>query len=93
MVGEVEDPDRAADEKTRALRARRLHFYLRNGYRETALTSRVFGVDYRLLEIPTGAPHSTEELRRVYTDLYRSILPPVFFKTQFQVSVISDGNA
>lgn len=85
VIGEVEDPDKAKNEETRILRERRLQFYLRNGYRKTELTSRVFGVDYRLLEVSTGRSHSAEEIQRIYTDLYRYILPAVFFKTQFEI--------
>ena len=86
FIGEVEDPDRAPDEDTRRLRERRLQFYLRSGYLKTELTSVVFGADYLLLEAPVSAPHTTEELRSIYTELYRSIFPPRFFRTQFSVS-------
>ena len=86
IVGEVENPDTAETEELRRQRERRLRFYLRNGFLETELTSVVFGVNYRILEVPTGTEHSTEKLRSVYTGLYRSILPEPFFKTQFRVS-------
>ena len=85
VVGEVEDPDKAADEEEKALRERRMRFYLRSGYRKTELTASVFGVAYRILEVPTGREHTTGELRRIYTELYRSILPGIFFRTKFQV--------
>ena len=75
MVVEVEDPDRAGDAESRAIRERRLQFYLRNGYRDTELRSVVFGVAYRILEVPTAGTHPTGELREVYRELYRSILP------------------
>ena len=85
VVGEVEDPDKAEDEAERALRERRLRFYLRAGYRRTDLTARVFGADYRILEVPTARDHTPDELRAVYTALYRAILPAPFMKTQFRV--------
>lgn len=85
VVGEVEDPDKARDEETRIERERRLQFYLRNGYLKTDLTARVFGVDYRLLEVPTAVSHTADEIRRIYTELYREILPAFFFKTQFRI--------
>ena len=85
VVGEVENPDTAEDEETRALRDRRLRFYLRSGYRDTGLTSTVFGVHYRILEIPGTAEHTADELRTAYTELYRSTLPEPFFRTQFRV--------
>ena len=86
VVGEVEDPEKAKDADSRTLRERRLQFYLRSGFRKTELTSRVFGADYRILEVPTAKTHTTEQLRRIYTDLYRSVLPVLFFHTQFHVS-------
>ena len=85
VVGEVEDPDKAKDAAERALRERRLQFYLRAGYRETGLRSVVFGADYRILEVPTAKTHTTDELREVYTALCRSVLPPAFFRTQFHM--------
>lgn len=85
VVGEVEDPDKAPDEETRQLRKRRLQFYLRNGYIKTEVTSEVFGVDYRILEVPTGIDHTADEIRMIYTELYRSTLPPLYFRTQFRV--------
>ena len=85
MVVEVEDPDRAGDAESRAIRERRLQFYLCNGYRDTELRSVVFGVAYRILEVPTAGTHTTGELREVYRELYRSILPGRFFHTQFHI--------
>ena len=73
-----------SDEKT--LRNRRLQFYLRNGYMETTLKSSVFGVSYRLLEASSSVPHSARNIRDAYIELYRSILPAEFFRTQFSVS-------
>ena len=85
VICEVEDPEQAQDGETRAQRERRLRFYLRSGFRKTELTSRVFGVDYRILEVPTGKTHTADELRAIYTALYKSILPGLFFHTQFRV--------
>lgn len=85
VIGEVEDPDKAGNAAERALRERRLQFYLRAGYRETGLRSVVFGADYRILEVPTAKTHTTDELREVYTALCRSILSPAVFRTQFHV--------
>mgnify|MGYP002624696476 CR=1 FL=1 len=86
VVGEIEDPNKAEDDETRSLRERRLQFYLRSGYRTTELTSTVFGVDYRILEVPTAREHTTGELRTVYTELYRRMLPEPFFHTQFKTN-------
>lgn len=73
---EVDDPDFAEDAEERALRERRLHFYLKNGLRDTGLRAHVFGVQYRVLEIALHAPHTREQARQVYEALYRSFLSP-----------------
>ena len=85
VVGEVKDPDSAENAAERALRERRLAFYLRNGCLDTGLTSVVFGVAYRILEVPVGEDHTPDELRAVYAGIYESILPAAFFRTQFRV--------
>lgn len=86
VIGEVEAPDSARDAETRALRERRLAFYLRNGCRETEVRASVFGVDYRLLVSPASKARTAAELREIYTELYRNILPRFFFRMQFRVS-------
>ena len=83
MVGEVEDPETAADAESRLTRERRLRFYLRNGVLDTGVCSRVYGVDYRVLELPTAGAHAPETVRDCYTALYRSMLPHSFFQKHF----------
>ena len=85
IVAEVEDPETALDGETKRLRERRLRFYLRNGFRKTALTSTVFGVDFRILEVPADMPHTDEEISGIYTELYRISLPGKLFRTEFEV--------
>ena len=75
VVGEVEDPDVSEDAAERATRQRRLDFYLRNGCVETGIRSRLFGVDYRVLELPLENPHTQAEVREAYEALYRQMLP------------------
>ena len=84
LIAEVEDPDQAEDEETRTVRNRRLQFYLRCGCLKTELTAVVFGADYRILEVPVGKTHTTNELRDIYTDIYRNMLPEQFFREEFQ---------
>ena len=85
VVCEVENPESAANENDRALRERRLQFYLRNGFNKTEVTSTVFGVDYCILAMQDDEVHSTEEIREIYSGLYRSTLPLRFYNTQFRV--------
>lgn len=95
VLAEVEDPDRAKTAADRDTRERRLRFYRRAGFRETALRSRLFGVDYRLLEAPTGQTHTDDELRTRYTAFYRRVLPRPLFLTQLRVTGgrAADANA
>lgn len=83
---EVEDPDAAPDEAERQVRTRRLHFYLKNGLRDTGARSLVFGVHYSILEIPTAAAHSALETREIYQALYRSFLPALVFAARVKMT-------
>ena len=85
IVVEVEDPDAAKDEEDRFQRERRLRFYLRNGYRLTRVKARVFGVDYLILEALIGTEHKSEEIAKIYAELYHSILHGATFKTRFMI--------
>ncbi len=84
-VCEVQDPDKAESAQDRTARERRLRFYLRGGFRKTELTSVLFGVNYRILEMPGTQAHTVRQLREAYTELYRSTLPGELFLTQFKV--------
>ena len=83
VTGEVEDPERTEDPSEREKRNRRLSFYLNNGFLDPGIRSRLFGVDYRVLEMPVSQSHSREELRHIYDHLYHSMLPPAFYRRQF----------
>ena len=86
VVCEVENPEASENEDDRKRRERRLRFYIRNGFRETPLTSVLYGVDYRILEFPADRVHTCEELRRIYTELYRNSMPAFLFRTKFRVN-------
>ena len=92
VIAEVEDPEQAKDEAERALRERRLRFYLRNGYVKTALASVVFGVDYRILEAASYSAHPVDQLRELYAAFYQSMLPALLFHTQFRISQPPSGS-
>lgn len=85
IVAEIEDTERAEDEKDKETRHKRQLFYLRCGYRETGVKSKVFGVNYCILEAPSVREHSQTEIRSIYTALYQSILPETFFRSEFQI--------
>ncbi|MBR4459352.1 MAG: hypothetical protein IKS31_10390 [Clostridia bacterium] len=90
LLLEVDDPDAAPDEAEREVRLRRLHFYLKNGLRDTGARSLVFGVRFRILEIPVPAAHTPQEARTVYETLYRAILPAPLYRRMVRTSLSGD---
>ena len=85
IVIEVEDPGAAKEEEDRILRERRLQFYLRNGCRLAGVRARVFGVDYQILEVPTGREHTREEIAEIYTELYHRVRRDPALRSQFRI--------
>lgn len=82
---EVSEPACADDPRERALRERRLRFYLRNGLAETGVSAVVYGVTYRILALPVGPVPSPEETRRVYAAVYRAMLPAEDFDRRVEI--------
>ncbi|MCR5753312.1 MAG: GNAT family N-acetyltransferase [Acetatifactor sp.] len=85
MLGEVENPDSAADETEKKTRLRRLDFYLRNGIVDTEVEVTLFGVDYKVLEVPLVTRHSVEEVKRIYRRIYRTILPAQMYEKRVEI--------
>ena len=85
MIGEIEDPDSAATEEESVLRKRRLEFFQRQGYLLTSVKSQLEGVTFCLLEIPTGPPHSSKQIRNIYEAVYKTIAPDWFIKEHFNI--------
>ena len=84
-VLEVDDPDYADTPEERARRERRLQFYIRNGMAVTPVTATVFGVHFRLLSMPVGPQLSGMDVRRMYGDLYRAILPANLYRNMISI--------
>ncbi len=74
MLIESENPDYMKNDAERQTAERRLRFYARCGCQDTGVTAQVFGVEYRILEMPAGKLHSQDEIRSVYAKLYHSFL-------------------
>ena len=60
-----------------------MRFYSRNGFYDTGIASRTFGVDYRLLNIAAEKNLSASEIREIYTGMYRSMLPRHLYEAKF----------
>ncbi len=84
VIGEAENPACAANEADRALRERRIRFYLRCGVRDTGVTACVWGVEYRLLFFG-GRALSQDAVRRVYGAFYRSFFPPALYAQKVRI--------
>lgn len=82
---EVEDPSEAQDEPERKMRLRRLAFYLENGYQETGLTARVFGVVYRVLATACRKKYRYEEFRDIFTSIYKTMVPGPMYAMNIKV--------
>lgn len=75
VIGEVEDPDFATKEEEKILRERRLAFYRRNGYVDTGVRVKLFGVDFIVIALDKGIKHKKEEIVQLYQAHYRGYLP------------------
>ena len=87
VICEVDDPQKKEDSESKKLCERRRQFYLRNGFRETNVTSTVFGADFQILVTDVNKTYSDNEIAECYAMLYQKILPEFFFKTCFTVYV------
>ena len=86
IVVEVEDPDKAEDKTAHITRQRRMSFYLRNGFAETGITATVFSVPFRILLLSGSEGHSVEEIREIYTSLYKYIVPDHMYADNIIIS-------
>ncbi|MDO4188572.1 MAG: GNAT family N-acetyltransferase [Lachnospiraceae bacterium] len=80
VIGEVEDPECAENEENKTNMSRRLKFYLSNGYIDTSVRVKLFGVDYIILEMDLGKSHDKNTIKDLYLSHYRNMLPKLLFK-------------
>ncbi|HPE16691.1 MAG TPA: N-acetyltransferase [Oscillospiraceae bacterium] len=78
IVLEAERPDAAPDAAARALRERRIRFYLRCGARRSGARSRVHGVPYQILTLPCAGLCDDETARRTLRVFYRDVSPEAY---------------
>ena len=86
VLAEVDDPAFAGNDEEKAVRERRLAFYLRNGLLDTGARARTFGADFLILEFPKGKPHSRAEAGGFYSRIYRSLLPERIYEQSVAIS-------
>ncbi len=85
IIFEVEDDESVCSEEERQIRKRRINFYERNGVLMTGYRSCVFGVDYRLMVLPLGAPDAGEQLGEKISSIYRKMLPEKVYQEMFRL--------
>ncbi len=81
LICEAEYPENAGD----TVKQRRVDFYLRNGFSDPGVRSRLFGVEYKVLIACEKNPRTPDEVRRAYSVIYRSFLPFPLFCTQLRL--------
>lgn len=87
IICEIENPDYAENPYDKELRERRAEFYHKCGFIDTNVTARVFGVEFRLLEMLRKEPHKKKFIRRAYSALYKSFLPKLYYYLFFRVHI------
>lgn len=85
IIGEVENPDLATNEEERNLQERRYQFYLRNGLVDTGVLVKLFGVDFRILELVIKEPHDKDTVKELYKNHYKIMLPEELYLEKVKV--------
>ena len=83
VFGEAER-DNSPDPEERAMQARRLDFYFRNGLRYAGYDCALFGVHYETL-ILGGESVTAEELLQAHQTIYRRQIPPKHYERFVQI--------
>ena len=85
VIIEVENPEFAENEDERAIRLRRISFYLRNGCRDSGVKAKLFKVEYKLLLISDEEHIDREEVKKIYLNIYRNVLPKLLYRTMMKI--------
>ena len=74
VIGEVENPTFAKDDKSAETMTRRLQFYMTNGCVDTKVRAKTFGVHFIIIQI-TGKALSAKNIEKLYRLHYKVSLP------------------
>jgi GNAT superfamily N-acetyltransferase len=87
LIAEVENPAHAYDEKSRDLMNRRIQFYIRNGFKQSKISCRVFTDEYMIIYY-NEKPHQDEDgLVMELKQLYQAIFGEEVCRNQIQVKL------
>ncbi|MCM1123798.1 MAG: hypothetical protein NC416_14540 [Eubacterium sp.] len=86
LLIEVESDELAdIDEETRMMRKRRISFYARAGCLMTDVTSRLWGVDYRIMAMPLSNEYSEERTAERLWSLYKGMYDEQKLRKHFEI--------
>lgn len=88
MLLEVENPEYAHDEENRALRERRIQFYLRNGMAHTGIWSRVLLDNYVIMAYETGDAMRQEDIAGQLDTLYEAMFDNKFYTQNTSIRIV-----
>lgn len=74
VIGEVENPTFAKDDKSAETMTRRLQFYMTNGCVDTKVRAKTFGVHFIIIQI-TGKALNEQNIAKLYRMHYKVSLP------------------
>ncbi len=83
---ESENPDYAENDEDKAIRNRRISFYLKCGFETTKMTSRLFGVEYKIM-VCSKASYSALSLTHSLSALYKALIAEKYMDTEVLLRV------
>ena len=84
---EVENPYYAEDPLRKEEMHKRMHFYLRNGWRDAMVDARMFGVEYRLLAAPVGRQEDPRQTAEDYRKIYQDVVEPAVLEKNMTLRI------
>lgn len=81
ILAEVEDPLKSESAEEEQIRTRRIAFYQRNGLRQTAVRSVLFGVPYVVLYFPVNGDCADAQLLEELDAVYHTLFPKSVYET------------
>ena len=91
IILEVEDPEFARNAVEKEMRAGRLEFYLRRGFRDTGVRVTYFEAPFIILEMEQTRVHTAEEIKALYEMHYKVFLPDGMYEKNVIMSDTENG--
>lgn len=85
LLVEVEQIEKAKNEKDRKIRKKRIDFYIKNGMIKTHVACHLFGVDYTILYLPLLEKYDDKLVYSKLSELYRSMIPAKLYNENVRI--------